>query len=505
MEYESNTGNSINHKTIFNGFEYFLTCFIDLKYELFLWNYNISKRKSKFYYSNNLPIILGIENSQLDKLSKGIISFIDDNERNEYQLRIENFINNKDLKYLSHKYKINKKDGTPLYFYEKIIKYVNGDKINLLAFASNISRLMMDITDISKKLENLSEQIESRDKFLSILSHDLKSPFASILGFTEILLNDNSISEKERNEFLSYIYDSANNQLQFINYLLDWSNLKLGRIKLNRQKVNISDLIYNSISNLTGNAIRKNIDIKPQIDYSIYLKVDERLALQAIMNLLSNSIKFSPEGKTIYIIAHRFNKDFAEIIIKDQGIGIPEEHWNKLFEINNFFTQKGTKGEKGTGIGLSLVKEIIEKHGGDIWFFSKENEGTEFHLTLPIVENTILVVENDKQTLQQIETMLNEQFGMFKPICCDSTYKALNICLENKPSLIMINPEHSLMNGVEFFNALNKISPNFNIPVILLLNDSSDLKNYTNFGILKFVTKPINYLNLSTMISEMVL
>ncbi len=495
---------SSDYSKLFHYFENFINVFPAVKSDFFLWMFQLHKRSSKFYYSNNLPSILNLNDVENDKLSKGFASFIHEEDNNDYQSRIENLISNFEIKELNHEYRLKKADGSILFVQEKIIKNTDDDTITLLGFSTDVTFYKKTLSILTEFIENQKEQIFSRDKFLSILSHDLRAPFTSIIGFTEILLNDDSLAEKERKEFLNYIQDSATNQLQFVNYLLDWSNLKLGRIQLNLQKVGIADLVFNSISNLTGNSIRKNIEIKPQIDDSLYVKVDERLALQAISNLLGNSIKFTPEGGKIQIYSNRFNKDFIEIVIKDEGVGIPEEHKAKLFNLDNLFTRRGTKGEKGTGIGLSLVKEIVEKHGGQIWFYSKENEGTEFHFTFPSIENIILVVVKDENISEEIEKLLNEHFWMYKTVICNTGYKALEILLENLPSIIFIDPELDLMNGIEFLQSINKISPNFHNPIVLILNDSSELKEYESFGITKYFTKPINFSKLSDMISDYV-
>lgn len=493
-----------DHNDVLRYFENFINGFPSVKTDLFLWMYQLHKRTSKFFYSHNLPSILNLNENDLDKLTKGIVPFIHEDDIIDYQSRIENFLNNEELAVLDHEYRLRKKDGSVLYLQEKIIKNLNKETITLTGFSTDVTSYKNTLSILTQTIEQQKEQIFSRDKFLSILSHDLRAPFTSIIGFTEILLNDDSLSEKERNEFLSYIQDSATNQLQFVNYILDWSNLKLGRIQLNLQKVNIADLIYNSISNLTGNSIRKNIEIKPQINDSLYVKVDERLALQAITNLLSNAIKFTPEGRKIHIYSNMFNKDFVEIVIKDEGVGIPEEHKTKLFNLDNLFTKRGTKGEKGTGIGLSLVKEIIEKHGGQIWFYSKENEGTEFHFTLPSVENIILVVVKDEIVSETLEKIFGEHFWMYKTVFCKTAYKALEVLLENLPSIIIIDPDLDLMSGAEFIRSINKIIPNYDNPIILILNDSSELGDFESFGITKFITKPINYNKLCDMISDYV-
>jgi signal transduction histidine kinase len=503
MEKENKSDENLaDQRDVFECFERFIDGFPAIKSDVFLWKYEIHGRDSRFLYSKNLLNILGFDSSDKDKLSKGLSHFIHEEDINDYQSRIENFLSSTDSTVLEHDYKIKKPDNSILYIQEKVIKSSDNGKLTLTGLSTDVTVYRRTFSTLTQKIENLKEQIFSRDKFLSILSHDLRAPFTSIIGFTEILLNDNSLSDKDRAEFLNYIQESATNQLEFVNYILDWSNLKLGRIKLNLQKVALADLIYNSISNLTGNSIRKNIEIKPQIDDSLHVRVDERLALQAITNLLNNSIKFTPEGKKIYIYSNRFNKNFVEIIIKDEGVGIPEEHRAKLFNLDNLFTQRGTKGEKGSGVGLSLVKEIVEKHGGQIWFYSKENQGTEFHFTFPSVEDVILVVEPDNNIASQIGKILSENFWMFKTICCTTAYKALEVTLESIPTLIILNPELELMDGEEFLESIFKIQPNFNNPIILLLNDNSSESKYRDYGIKTFIYKPINFDMLTTAISD---
>jgi signal transduction histidine kinase/CheY-like chemotaxis protein len=501
-EKKLNFGELAEIKSAFSCFENFLKVFHTLKKDLFIWVYELEKRKSIFRYSENLPLILNLNVSEKSVLDKGLNNFIHEEDINDYQSRIDNLLNQAELNNLEQEYRLKTIDGSILYFQEKVVKYLNKDKTILIGFANDVSSYKKTFSILTERIGNQKEQINSRDKFLSILSHDLRAPFTSIIGFTEILMEDDTLSDKERNEFLSLIKDSATNQLQFVNYILDWSNLKLGRIQLNLQKVPIANLIYNSISNLTGNSIRKNIEIKTRIDDSIYVKVDERLVLQAITNLLSNSIKFTPEGKRIYIYTNRFNKNFIELIIKDEGVGIPEEHKSKLFNVDNLFTQRGTKGEKGSGIGLSLVKEIIEKHGGQIWFFSKENEGTEFHFTLPLVENTILLIENDIEVSKLVLNSLNEHFWMFKTIWCENAYKALDSVFDNLPAMIIMNPKLEMMTGKELIKSMKKIYPNFDPPIILLVDDLTLVEEFEEFGIKNYILKPFEFHKLELMISN---
>ncbi|MCZ7609894.1 MAG: PAS domain-containing sensor histidine kinase [Ignavibacterium sp.] len=296
-----------------------------------------------------------------------------------------------------------RKDGKIIWLKEQIKSEAVDGGIILKGLVVDVTEFKKAENDYGEIINNLSEEITARDNFLSILSHDLRAPFSSILGFTEILLNETALTEAERAEYLNYINDSSSNQLRLVNYLLDWSNLQTGRMHLDPQRVQAQSLVFNCISALTGIAMRKNIDIKVNVPESLFLKTDERLMIQVITNLVSNAIKFSEEGKTIRISADRFNNELVEFVIKDEGVGIPDIYQSRIFRFEKMFSTRGTKGEKGTGLGLSLVKEIIERHKGQIWFYSKEKVGSEFHFTVPSSENTILLVENIKSDFIKIE------------------------------------------------------------------------------------------------------
>jgi len=202
-------------------------------------------------------------------------------------------------------------------------------------------------TKIEKELETLKKANETKDKFISILSHDLRAPFTSILGFSEILINEPLLPKSEKLEYLNYIHEASENQLQLINYLLDWSRLQTGRMKIIPKKINAQAIIYNCVSSLTGNAIRKNIEINVEANEELFIQADERLLMQVITNLVSNAIKFSPPNKEINIIAKHFNFELAEFVVKDEGLGISDKNKEKLFKIDKMFNNRRNKrGER---------------------------------------------------------------------------------------------------------------------------------------------------------------
>lgn len=347
---------------------------------------------------------------------------------------------------------------------------------------------------MSRLLENYKQLNSSKDRFISMLSHDLRAPFTSILGFSEILINEPNLSYDERLEYLNYINDSSQNQLQLVNYLLDWSRLQTGRIRIEPQRLHAQTIVFNCISSLTGNAIRKNLEIKVHIKDSLYVQADERLLTQVITNIISNAIKFSTEGKTVEVSSDTFNEKFVEFIVKDEGTGISDVNKSKLFKIEKMFSTEGTKGEKGTGLGLSLVKEIIEKHNGNIWFYSEPGLGSEFHFTIPSSPNTILLVENDHRERKLYENILKENFPTFQVIGVKNGYEALSHFLSQLPSLIITDYELPLMNGTQFIQSVRKEDKGSRIPIIALVPELSEevRRQYQILGIDTVLQKPID-------------
>jgi CheY-like chemotaxis protein len=269
------------------------------------------------------------------------------------------------------------------------------------------------------------------------------------------------------------------------------------------QRIQAQSLVYNCISALTGNAIRKNIDIKVNVPDSIYIEADERLMIQVITNLVSNAIKFSEQGKTIQIFTDRFNKEFVEFIVRDEGVGITENYQNRIFRFDKMFTTKGTKGEKGTGLGLSLVKEIIERHKGQIWFYSKENTGSEFHFTIPSSENTILLVESNKDDYFKFEKVIRENYPDFRLIGTDNGFEAINVVLKQHPSLIISSHDLPLMNGVQFVRSILRGDKKFYAPIIAIVESPNDQlqKSYKEIGIKTILYKPVDPNHFNKVIS----
>jgi two-component system, sensor histidine kinase and response regulator len=359
----------------------------------------------------------------------------------------------------------------------------------------------VDITDIKKtetdcrsKSEILKDLNNQKDKFISIISHDLRSPFTTLLGFSEILLNEPDIPEEEKNEYLRYIFDASRNQLNMINCLLDWSRLQTGRIKVEPARLNVRHIISNIITPLTGDAVRKNIDVKVDVPAELSMNADERLIGQAILHLVSNAIKFTPEGKDVHITASRFKEGFVEIVVRDEGLGISEENQSKLFRIDQKFSLPGTGGEKGSGLGLTLVKEIIDKHGGQVWFYSQVGSGSEFHLTIPEAKNLILLVEDDHSIRELYKKLIEFSMSNFEVRFAENGYEAIKLYRDLLPTLIITDHDMPLMNGMQLVEILQKKESNKAVPIIVISAKLTDeiSKKYLKLGVEKLIPKPVD-------------
>lgn len=164
----------------------------------------------------------------------------------------------------------------------------------------------------------------------------------------------------------------------------------------------------------------------------------------------------------------------VEIIVSDEGVGIEEQYQDKLFKIDAKFSKTGTAGEKGSGLGLSLVKEIVEKHSGNIWFYSEVNKGSEFHFTLPKAEDTILIIEQHEELQNHYKQVFSEKFSDYKLEFSKNGFEALNFLTEKTPSAIIMYHNMELMNGIQIVSSLRKKDMHNKVSVIILVDNLPD-------------------------------
>jgi len=239
---------------------------------------------------------------------------------------------------------------------------------------------------IKKNEIELKELNAAKDKFFSIIAHDLRSPFNSMFGFSELLTSnfDKYDSEKQK-KYLNIIHDGIRNTYKLLDDLLLWSRSQQGTMDFNPEKINLFLLTDETCEVLYQIVEAKSIKLINNIPENISVFADIDMLSTILRNLLSNSIKFTKKGGRIIvdaIIVKKGKNGSVQISIKDNGIGIPKEKQVKLFDIRENTSTAGTENETGTGLGLILCKEFVEKHNGKIWFESEVNIGTTFYFTI---------------------------------------------------------------------------------------------------------------------------
>jgi len=225
----------------------------------------------------------------------------------------------------------------------------------------------------------------TKDKFLSIIAHDLINPFSSIIGFSDLLLSNYwEWDDKARLDALKTIGYSSEQLYELLGNLLQWSRSERNTLKCNPERVNISQNIRKIVELLKVTADAKELTIETHLDgESYFVYSDIQLLNTIIRNLLSNAIKFTPNGGKIQIRTEK-NEGFLQVSVIDNGVGMSENDISKLFNLGDAHSTLGTNKERGTGLGLFLVKEFVAKQGGELAIHSEKGRGSNFSFTVPL-------------------------------------------------------------------------------------------------------------------------
>lgn len=472
-------------------------------FESFFCSVSEKHDTSRIYYSASIKNICGYSNEELLKINGGLIALVPANDLDNMKRKYLQIMNGENVS-RSLIYPILSKDGKTIWIYESYnLRFDESGKVEYFqTVGKNITQEIDKIESLQKEIELAKKSIWQRDRFINIISHDLRSPFTSLLGFSEILINEPGLPAEERSEYLQFIHDASKIQLQFINNLLDWARLQTGKIKIELKRINLKDTVSNCVSLLTHSAISKNIDIRVNIPEELFVSADERLITATFFNLIGNAIKFSSSNKLVEIYADRYKDGFIEIVVKDEGIGISDENQSKIFKLEEKYIAKGTAGEKGSGMGLILAKEIINKHGGEIWFYSKENEGSEFHFTLNEAKNIILVVEDEVEIRKLYNYTFKKILKNFEIIEAGNGYEAMSSIFNQLPSLVITDHDMPLMSGTQLIEAIRKKDKKNLVPIIVisakLTPEISSI--YEKLGVKYILPKPVDMNELTNIV-----
>ncbi len=340
-------------------------------------------------FTNANKVMLDVIGIPLEEISKiNIYSLIkpeviEDAKRNTDKLMIEGKVGPFEIETLE------KNGKSVILEIQARVMFKDNKPVGIQGIARDISEKRFTTRSLEQVNKELQELNASKDKFYSIIAHDLKNPFNSLIGFSELLLEEfDELSKDEMRDYVGIIRNTAKNSLILLENLLAWSRLQTGRMIYNPVPLHLAVEVDAAATILFSLSYRKKIQVENLIDRSIVVTADQNMFLSIMHNLLMNAIKFTPSNGNISISVDIKDSpgtgSFAEISVTDTGIGISKEDQAKLFSLTRPFTLPGTEKETGTGLGLLLTREMVEKHGGILKIESELGAGSTFSFHLPL-------------------------------------------------------------------------------------------------------------------------
>lgn len=411
--------------------------------------------------------------------------------------------------------------GLPLKISDKVIGAIDLQSIHRDAFDENELKVLQILADqvavavdnaqayeISQQaVEELREIDRVKGQFLANMSHELRTPLNSVIGFSRVILKgiDGPINETQEQD-ITAIYNSGMHLLNMINEILDLSKIEAGKMELQIDDVNISDVINSAITNTTGLIKDKPIELIQKVSASLpFVRADEIRLSQVIINLISNAVKFTEKGSiTVEAVLQNNAQNKPEVLVTvtDTGIGISAEDQVKLFQRFSQVDDSPTRKTGGTGLGLSICRSLIEMHGGKIGLLSSEvGKGSVFYFTIPAPDtttsmdldhlvkgtNVILSIDDDAQVIALYDRFLRPHGYEVVPLT-DPT-QAVQRAKEIKPFAITLDIMMPQKDGWQVLNDLKKDEETRNIPIMICSILEEEEKGF-NLGASDYLVKP---------------
>jgi CheY-like chemotaxis protein len=282
-----------------------------------------------------------------------------------------------------------------------------------------------------------------------------------------------------------------------VNKLLDWSRLESGRIRMEHIELNLNETVRKSLNSLMGLALQKQVKLQMNLPPKMMVHGDKHMLSQVFGNLLGNSLKFTPPNGTITVELTEEQHDHWVIGVRDTGIGIPEDDMHKLFKIEEKYTRKGLQGEKGTGLGLPVVHEIIQKHNGSISVKSTSGSGTLFLITLPKSKTeageNILVVD-DEHGIRLLHTRyIKRVLPNMNVLHAADGAEALQLARKFHPQMIISDNDMPDLDGLELVCNLKADPATSDIPIVIITGQDSESnhKALRQNGVTAILNKPV--------------
>lgn len=386
----------------------------------------------------------------------------------------------------------------------------------------DIIKKLSKVVYICKNILNINKVVNSKDLFLANMSHELRTPLNAIVGYSQLL--SNTTLDNTQKNYSNTITQCSLQLLQIINDILDFSKLSTGNMKVKQECVAVKEITENVFDAVSYKIRDKRINYKCTIDTLMpdYIIIDKQKIIQIIINLLSNSVKFTDSGGKVELsLSEDFDDDledkFIKIIVKDNGIGIPDKQKPYVFKEYSQGNQEMTKKYGGTGLGLSITKKLTQLLGGHIEFTSTEGKGSEFTLrvkyipyeveelkiTKPavVLQDKYVLVVDDKSTNRVILTEMLFSWGM-KPISCASAFEAIRYIASNRYnfSIGLIDICMPITNGVELARQIKLEKPD--LPLVALSSLDGNFSKTESLDFEEKLYKPVNKIQLYQILEK---
>lgn len=380
-------------------------------------------------------------------------------------------------------------------------------------------RNYLNVLLLAKRTEQLKQAEKAKSIFLANMSHEIRTPLNAIVGFVDILKEKNL--DEESKKYINIISNSSKMLLNILNDILDLSKIEAGKLTIEKVVFNLEEEILLILDLLRLKAIEKHINLKEEfINLPKYVRNDPTRLKQVIMNLLSNAIKFTPENKNVYAkFEYKDNKLFVSI--KDEGIGMSPDQAKKIFEPFKQADDSTTRKYGGTGLGVTISKNIVELLGGELKLKTELNKGSEFYFEIPIevVDNykeekieikkefnsKVLVVEDNKANQMFLEVVLKKLNLEYE--IANNGKEAIEKYKDGKFDIVLMDENMPIMNGIEAVKHIRKYEEENNLkhtPIISVTANAlqGDRERFLNAGFDDYLAKPIDLNKLKEILSK---
>ncbi len=414
---------------------------------------------------------------------------------------------------------LKRKDGTRITVLEhsRVIKDDNDNPVLFEGILEDITdrkeqdrKLRESVDALRVSEESLAESNARKDKLLAALSHDIRSPLGSILGFCDLLIQEGEkLCKDEQQQFLGFIRDAAQSQLKLINELLEKPMQKSAAQESNDSVTDLAEMGSRTFELLKSVAKQKHVELLMNIPTHTVISANRQLVLQVMNNLVSNALKFTPGGGSVALsLAGETEKDVT-VAVSDTGIGMSSEDTARLFAGKEIQSRTGLSGEKGSGVGLRLCADIMNEVGGEISVTSEVGRGTTFFLQfskLPESGQANVIVADDDAGVRALHTKyIARAFPGARILQAEDGQKALELMFRHKPKIVFSDYAMPKMNGLALIEAARRHEEIQNIPIVIATGHDSwaTLDALESAGAHEVVAKPVSPMKFETILRSM--